>query len=404
MKYLIIGGSIAAATAVNVIRANRPHAEIQVIADEAVPFYYRALIPFLLDGSRTVEDILFTDQPTDDERVQFRHDRCIGVNPQQGFIGLASGGTLPYDKLLLASGSSSLIPDIPGVDSRGVFTLRNMDEALMVRDYLKGCRTAVVVGGALAGIKMAEALQRTAVQVSVVEQLPHILPFIADTETADRMSRKLHATGLEIYTDDSAEEILVADGKAIAVRLSSGKRVGADLVLLMVGVQPNIEFLADSGIDIDQAVVTDQEMQTSIPNIYAAGDMVQIRDPVLGKDTVSALWGNAVHMGRTAGFNMSGIKAFVPPLLSSFNSTEIAGLPIISAGLLHIQSEDERYAVYTEARGENYRKLIFEQDRLAGMIFVGNINGAGVYTNMIRNRIPLGNRRDALIREITGAI
>ena len=255
-------GNIAAATAVNVIRANRPHAEIQVIADEAVPFYYRALIPFLLDGSRTVEDILFTDQPTDDERVQFRHDRCIGVNPQQGFIGLASGGTLPYDKLLLASGSSSLIPDIPGVDSRGVFTLRNMDEALMVRDYLKGCRTAVVVGGALAGIKMAEALQRTAVQVSVVEQLPHILPFIADTETADRMSRKLHATGLEIYTDDSAEEILVADGKAIAVRLSSGKRVAADLVLLMVGVQPNIEFLADSGIDIDQAVVTDQDMQT----------------------------------------------------------------------------------------------------------------------------------------------
>ena len=101
---------------------------------------------------------------------------------------------------------------------------------------------------------------------------------------------------------------------------------------------------------------------------------------------------------------MCGIKAFVPPLLSSFNSTEIAGLPVISAGLLHTQAPSQRYAVYTEARGENYRKLVFEQDRLAGMIFVGNINRAGVYTNLVRNRIPLGKRRDTVIREIMEAI
>ena len=332
MKYVIVGGSIAATTALNVIRANSPDADIHVVANEAVPFYYRALTPFLLDKSRTVDEILFTEQPTDDERVQFHHDRCIGVDPKKKVIGLASGGTLPYDKLLLAAGSSSFTPDIAGVDSKGVFTLRNMEEALKVRDHLKGCEKAVVVGGALAGIKMAEALQRTGAEVTVVEQLPHILPFIADTETADRMSQQLRQGGMKIHTNDSAEEILAADGKATGVRLASGKTVPADLVLLMVGVQPNIEFLADSGIDIDQAVLTDREMQTSVPNIYAAGDMVQFHDAVTGKDVISSLWGNAVHMGRTAGFNMSGIQAFVPPLLSSLNSTEIAGLPIISAG------------------------------------------------------------------------
>ncbi|CAK8717070.1 Pyridine nucleotide-disulfide oxidoreductase [Candidatus Electrothrix laxa] len=402
MKYLIIGGSIAATTALNVLRANRTDAEIQVVADEAVPFYYRALIPFLLDKSRRVDEILFTEQPTDDERVQFYHDRCIGVNPKKKVIGLASGGTLPYDKLLLAAGSSSLTPDIAGVDSKGVFTLRNMEEALKVREHLKRCENAVVVGGALAGIKMAEALQRTGVQVTVIEQLPHILPFIADTETADRMTKQLRQGGMEIHTDDSAEEILATDGKTTGVRLASGKSVPADLVLLMVGVQPNIEFLADSGIDIDQAVLTDREMRTSVPDIYAAGDMVQFHDAVIDKDVVSALWGNAVHMGRTAGFNMSGIQAYVPPLLSSLNSTEIAELPIISAGLLHTQSG--QYAVYTEAQGDNYRKLIFEQDRLVGMIFLGDVSKAGVYTNLIRNRIPLGNRRAALVREVMTVI
>ncbi len=402
MKYLIVGGSIAAATALNVIRANRPDAEIQVVADVAVPFYYRALIPFLLDGSRTVDEILFTEQPTDDERVQFHHDRCIGVDPKNKVIDLASGGTLPYDKLLLAAGGSSLVPDIAGVGSEGVFTLRYMEETLKARDYLQGCSNAVVVGGAFAGIKMAEALQRTGVQVSVVEQLPHILPFIADTETAERMSQQLRQRGMEIHTNDSAEEILAADGKATGVQLASGKTVPADLVLLMTGVRPNIEFLADSGIAVDQAVLTDRKMETSVPDIYAAGDMVQFHDAVIGKDVVSALWGNAVHMGRTAGFNMSGIKAFVPPLLSSLNSTEIAGLPIISAGLLHTQSD--KYTVYAEAQGEKYRKLIFDQDRLVGMIFLGDVSRAGVYTNLIRNRIPLGDRRDALIHEVMSAI
>jgi nitrite reductase (NADH) large subunit len=398
MKYVIVGGSIAATTALNVIRANSPDAEIQVVADEAVPFYYRALIPFLLDKSRRVDEILFTEQPTDDERVQFHHDRCIGVDPKKKVISLASGGTLPYDKLLLAAGSSSLTPDIAGIGSEGVFNLRNMDEALKVREYLKECKNAVVVGGALAGIKMAEALHRTGVQVTVIEQLPHILPLITDTETAHRMSQKLRQEGIEILTQDSVEKILATEGTATGVRLASGKTVAADLVLLMVGVQPNVEFLADSGIAVDQAVLTDREMQTSVPDIYAAGDMVQFHDAVIGKDVVSALWGNAVHMGRTAGFNMSGIKAFVPPLLSSLNSTEIAGLPIISAGLLHTQSD--QYAVYAEAQGENYRKLIFDQDCLVGMIFLGDVNRAGVYTNLIRNRIPLGDRRNALIHEV----
>jgi NAD(P)H-nitrite reductase large subunit len=126
--------------------------------------------------------------------------------------------------------------------------------------------------------------------------------------------------------------------------------------------------------------------------------MVQFHDAVVGRDVVSALWGNAVHMSRTAGFNMSGIEAYVPPLLSSLNSTDIAGLPIISAGDLHTDSEE--YAVYTEAQGDNYRKLIFAGDRLVGMLFLGNVSRAGVYINLIRNRIALGDRREGLIREV----
>ncbi|XOF33933.1 MAG: NAD(P)/FAD-dependent oxidoreductase [Candidatus Electrothrix sp. YB6] len=382
MQYVIVGGSISASTALNVIRTNSPGAEIRVVADEAVPFYYRALIPYLLDDSRTVDEILFTEQPSDDERVHIHHDRCIAVDPEKRTVGLGSGQELNYDRLLLAAGSSSTLPDIAGIDSQGVFTLRTLDEALKVREYLKGCRNAVVVGGAFAGIKVAEALQRTKLQVTVVEQRRHILPHIADTEIADRITRRLRQSGMDILTKESAQEILTADGRATGVRLSSIKTVAADLVILMVGVQPNIDFLAGSGITVDQAVLTDRTMRTSVPDVYAAGDIVQFHDAVVGKDVVSALWGNAVHMSRTAGFNMSGIEAYVPPLLSSLNSTDIASLPIISAGDLHADSEE--YAVYTEASGDNYRKLIFAGDRLVGMLFLGNVSRAGVYIRAVQ--------------------
>ncbi len=402
MKYVIVGGSIAAATGLGVIRANRPEAEIQVVADEAVPFYYRALIPYLIDDSRKVEEILFTEQPASFNGVSLRQDQCVSVDPEQRLVNLKSGEELAYDKLLLAVGSLPILPDIPGLDSEGVFTLRNMDDALKVRDYLKGCKSAAVIGGSLAGIKVAEALMRTELDVTVVEQRPHILPHIADVAVAEQFTRRLRQREFALLMEDPAQEILSSGGRATGVRLASGKTVTADLVVLMVGVRPNIDFLAGSGIEVRQAVVTDKKMRTSAPDIYAVGDMTQFYDPVVKKDMVSALWGNAVHMGRVAGFNMSGIEAFAPPLLSCLNSTEIAGLPIISAGLLHTKSE--QYTVYTETQGENYRKLIFDEDRLIGMLFLGNISRAGVYTNLIRNRLSLGSRRDTLVREVMGEI
>ncbi|MCI5225045.1 MAG: hypothetical protein D3924_20855, partial [Candidatus Electrothrix sp. AR4] len=247
-----------------------------------------------------------------------------------------------------------------------------------------------------------EALLRTELEVTVVEQRPHILPHIADAAVADTITQRLRQRGVDLLIEDPAQEIISSGGRATGVRLASGKTVAADLVVLMVGVRPNINFLAESGIEMQQGILTDRMMRTSAPDVYAVGDMVQFYDPVIKKDMVSALWGNAVHMGRVAGFNMSGIEAYAPPLLSCLNSTEIADLPIISAGLLHTRSE--QYAIYTETQGENYRKLIFDEDRLIGMIFLGNVHRAGIYTNLIRNRIPLGDRRNTLIREVMGEI
>lgn len=401
MDYVIVGGSIAAASGLAAVRRNLPDAEIRVVADEPLPFYYRPLIPYLLDGSRTAEEILFTEHPSTISGVDLLHDQCVAVNPEKRLISLKSGRELAYKKLLLAAGGAPelLLPHLAGAESGGVFTLRSLDDAARIRRHLlQGCKAAAVIGGGLVGIKAAEALLRAGLAVTVIEQQPHILPLRADAFAADAVADRLRQQGMTILTSDALVEITASAGRASGVRLASGRTAAADLVLLAAGVKPNIAFLAQSGIEIKRGVVVDQQMRTSAPDIYAAGDLIQFTDQADGSPAVSGLWSNAVHSGRVAGCNMSGGKAAAPPMLAVMNSTEIAGLPLLSAGLL--KSTAGRHEVVAEACGGNYRRLIFEQDRLAGLLFLGKAERAGAYVNLIRCRMPLGGQRDALLREV----
>lgn len=400
MEYVIVGGSVAAASALAAIRQNRPKAEIRVVADEAVPFYYRPLIPYLLDGSRTAEEILFAEQPSAAGRAELIHDRCVAIDPARQRIRLQSGRDLPYTKLLLAAGGAPimLVGDLEGLEHQGIFTLRSMDDAVKIRKYLPGCRTAAVIGGGLVGIKAAEALAKVGLAVTVIEQKEQILPLRADRMAAAAIVTRLKEKGVTVLTGQAPQAVTASAGKADGVRLADGSTVAADLVILAVGIRPNIDFLAASGIAIERGVLADSRMQTSLPNIYAAGDLVQFTDQAAGDEEVSALWSNAVHTGRVAGCNMSGGRAVVPPMLSVMNSTEIAGLPLISAGKL--DDPAGKHAVFAESCGDNCRKLLFAKDRLVGLLFLGNVNRAGVYVNMIRNRMPLQGRRDELVREV----
>ena len=400
MEYVIVGGSVAAASGLAAIRRNRPQAEVRVVADEPIPFYYRPLIPYLLDGSRTADEILFTEQPMAGNGTELIHDRCVRIDPEKQVVGLQSGKELAYGRLLLAAGGTPimLLHDLAGADSRGVFTLRSLDDAIRIREYLPDCRTAAIIGGGLVGIKAAEALARVGLAVTVIEQRTQILPLRADPVAATAIAARLKERNITVLTEETVTEIMTGEGRADGVRLASGDTAPADLVILAVGVRPNIDFLAESGIEVERGVPVDNRMRTSVPNIYAAGDLVRFTDQATGEEAVSGLWTNAVHTGRVAGCSMSGGRSEMPPLLSVMNSTEIAGLPLVSAGQL--DALEGQYTVIAEGEGGNYRKLLFDDDRLIGLLFLGKVDRAGVYVNMIRNRIPLGERREAVIREV----
>ena len=210
-----------------------------------------------------------------------------------------------YDKLILAPGTEAIVPDVRGVNANGVFTLKTIEDMDEVNSYIEKEKpeNAVVVGAGFIGLETAEALHKKGLEVSVVEACPQILlPW--DPDMADPVDRHMQdAMWIELCKDDALSEVLVEDGKAAGVKLSSGETLEAELVLLAIGVRPATDLAKAAGLDlgIHDLIVTNTEMQTSEPDIYAAGDAVQSIHRLTNLPTWLPMAGPANRQGRTAG-------------------------------------------------------------------------------------------------------
>jgi NAD(P)H-nitrite reductase large subunit len=390
MEYTIIGGGIAAYAALKAIRDLDRESRVTVVSAEEHCFYYRPMTPLVVKGDRERDEILYAGDLPDFHTI---HDRATGLDPATGIITLAHGGPLAFERLLIATGSSPVIPKIKGISKDNVYLLRTLADAEKLREGAKAAKRAVIIGGGLVGIKKAVALHRSGLAVTVIEEQEEILLPRLDREGAAMVAEKLRREGITILTGEGVVEI---DEPGRAVTLASGTVLAADLVCVAVGVRPNLEWLAGSGLAIEQGLVVDRRMRTSAEHIYAAGDVVQTRDLVTGKSMVSALWTNAVAMGRTAGLNMAGGKMDYPGSLEIMNATEIEHLAMISVG--DINPAGSGYEIATRRRPDSYRKLVFRNAALVGAVFLGDIENAGVYTALIKSGLPLGGIQEKVRR------
>ena len=391
MRYTIVGGGIAAVSAVKALQGYDPAGRITVISEEQHCFYYRPMTPLLIKGDMERDDLLHNMRGIDIHTV---HGRAASLDPEQRAVTLQDGGRVEYDRLLIATGSSAKVPEIPGIREPNVHYLRTLADAQGLREAAQGAQRAVILGGGFVGIKKAEALAHLGLQVTVVEQQAHILLPRLDREGAALVAERLEAKGVSFILNETAREILPG-GKG--VKLESGRLLACDFVCIAVGVKPNIGWLKGSGLATDKALVVDGNLQTSREGIYAAGDVVQIRDLVTGRPVVSGLWGNAVEMGKVAGANMAGGKIRYPGGLEIMNAAEIEGIPLVSVGLV-LPREDSGYEIHRRSGKQSYRKLVFRDDVLAGAIFVGDIDGSGVYTALIKAGKHLGALKEKAVQ------
>lgn len=395
MRHVIIGGSIAGISAAREIRRSDAEAQITMVSEEKTRAYYRPMIPFLIEKDEI--DITFADDPSEKYGVENIFEKATGIDVAAKQVLFLSGTKLGYDRLLIATGSGPIIPEIPGLSGPGVSPLRTMEDALRIKSGAKGKRSAVIMGGGFVGTKAAIALKHLGLRVTIVEKLGQILPHRLDGRGSRVLSDAMKAAGIEIVTDDSISEVIRESGVVKSVGLSSGRTVDADLVVIAVGSRPNVEMFRNSGLKINRGILINELLQTNIADIYAAGDVVEYADLITGVPSVSALWGNAEEMGRFAGKNMAGGNIKYGGFLSVMNATDIFGIPVVSVGL--IEPEGEEYEVVVEDDIERYRKLVFKGDSLVGVVLIGDVTNAGVYTNVIKNKIPLGHLKAEAMKE-----
>jgi NAD(P)H-nitrite reductase large subunit len=379
--HVIIGGGPAATNAIEAIRQVDPDAgPITLVSDE--PAHSRMALPYWIAGKIPREHTLTGDDAYFKRLgTETRFGRRVArVDSAAKQVTLDNGDTVSYDQLLIAVGSSPLRPDIPGADLPGVQPLWNLNQTeqlLQSADGIKRPRV-VLVGAGFIGFIVLNAMYKRGWELAVVERESQVLPRMLDRSAATMVEKWLESREVAVHCDDSVQEIRES-GNAKEVVLASGKTLPADIVILATGIRPNTDFLTDSGLEIDQGILVNDQMQTNIPGIHAAGDVAQ--GPVLFSDqrAIHAIQTTAVDHGRVAGANMAGREVHYPGSLL-MNIVDICGLQGSSFG--NWNDEGAEPMTIENLGGYVYRKLLWTDDQITGAIFIGRANDMGMLTDV----------------------
>jgi len=401
LHHVIIGNSAAAIGAVESIRAHSPRDQITVISEEGEHCYSRPLISELLAGHVTLERMRYRGPAFYEERgvKAILGRRVVALDRDVKAVTLDDGGYVPYDRLLLATGSEPVIPSIDGLEGPGVHTFNSLADALALAKAAAGARRAVVVGGGLIGMKAAEALHHLGLRVTVVELAARILSSAFDQAAGRIMAERAAVAGVEIVTDNAAAAVQRRLGQVTGLALVDGSELPADLLVLAVGVRPRAGLAREAGLEVDRGILVDERMATSDGSIFAAGDVAQGPEMITGTRRVLPLWPIAHRQGRAAGMAMVGEPSGYAGGVS-MNSITLFGLPAMSAGLLAPEPGDLELLAAGPDAG-HYRKVIMREDRLVGALAVGQVDRFGILTGLLVDGRPCGFLRDRFSEPLT---
>ena len=389
MRYVIIGGSAAGISAIEAIRSVDPTSPIEVFSQEGTPFYSRVLLSYYIAGAITKEELHFRPLEFFMENKVTAHlgQRVQRVLPDSKSIKMEDGREYPFDKLLIATGSSPKILDIPGKDKKGVIVMRTIEHAREIIGRLEEIKTVCVLGGGLIGLRTGYALSLRGVRVKIIVKSSHVLSQMLDIEAARMIEERMREHGVEIRTGRDGVEVL-GNGSVEGITLDNGERINCQLVVIGKGVQPNVDCVSSTSIKVNEGIIADETMRTNMPDIYVAGDVAETYDISGDRMGVNAIWPCAFEQGRVAGLNMAGQKTRYG---GSFrmNSLDFYGLPVISMGVT--RPEGDGFQQIDRRTKETYRKLALKDGRIVGAILVGQVQRAGILTTLLKKKIKVSD-------------
>ncbi len=408
-KYVIIGGSVGGIGAVEAIREVDPVGELIVVSEEPFPQYSRPMISEYVSREATLETMKYRgDKFWKKNNVQALKGRtAVNINFIKKQVELDGGDTVEFEKLLIATGGRPFVPRIEGGEKDGVFTFTELSTAERMASRLEKSESAVVIGGGLIGVSATEALVKRGIKVTLVELKNKILNLILD-ETASEIAEKvLREAGVTIITGQTVQQIIGRKDNENAVGrviMTDGKEISCDLVVVAIGVIPRTELVKGTDVKLNRGILVDRFMRTNVPDVYACGDVAEAYDFLLNGNRLLPLWPLAHLGGRVAGYNMAGKKAeyFGGTIMSALKYFD---LPIISVGMMNPEDSGD-YEVLIEHHPKKtvYKKIVLEKNVIVGFIFLGDIEKAGIFFQLMKNHVKLGEIKDKLLSEDFGLL
>jgi NAD(P)H-nitrite reductase large subunit len=403
-RYVIVGAGPAGVIAAETLRAADPAGDVLLIAGEPGPPYSRMAIPYYLTGM--IDEAGTTLRKTaghyDDLGIRIRHGRVERVLADDGRLALAGGGSVSFERLLLATGATPVRPPIEGLELPGVHPCWTLEDARNIVRLAEPGSHVVLLGAGFIGCIILESLIERGVNLTVVEMGDRMVPRMLDATAGGMLKRWCEGKGLKVLTSTSITRIAPAkaagDGRdSLSVEISSGETIPAHLVVMAAGVRANLEILEGTGIKTDQGVLVDRHLRSSHPRVYAAGDVAQGPDFSTGGFSVHAVQPTAADHGRIAALNMAGGEASYKGSLV-MNVLDTLGLVSCSFGRWQGADGGVRAERVDEA-AYKYINLQFADDRLIGAISLGRTDWVGVLRGLIQTEVPLGPWKDKLIAD-----
>lgn len=377
-NYLIIGNGVAGTTAAEEIRKHDGHGAITIVSEETLPFYYRLRLNDYI-GGEIDEAALIARKPEwyAERRITLKTGvKATYAEPEQQVIVTSSNERLPYDALLIATGSRSFVPPITGADKPGVFTIRTVADARQIIAYCAEVNRVVLIGGGLLGLEAGKALLRRGKQVTVVEFFPRLLPRQLDERGAKRLQGIMEEMGFAFCLGATTKEISGSTGPESVV-LADGQALPAEMVIISAGVRPSLDLADGLGLACNKGILVDANLRTNRPEIFAAGDVAEFNGVIHG------IWPTAMQQGKAAGANMAGVETTYQAAVNA-NKLKVVGIDLGSAGEI---DGDNRFSAKIEENETVYKKIVYNDDRqVIGCIMLGDTSHFAAVTKAINDK------------------
>lgn len=417
-RYLIVGTGAAGIAAVEAIRTRDLHGKIQLISDETDGYYSRPGLAYYLTGELTERQLYpFSEQDFQRLKVERLQARAVRIHPLNHQVALQDGTYLSYDCLLIATGAQAATAQAPGMDAEGVVKLDNIADARRITRLARKARSAVVIGGGITALELVEGFVSKGLKTHYFLRGDRYWGNVLDEKESRIIEHRLKEEGVQIHYHTQLGEILHNRGRVNGVCTQDSRLIKCDLVAIAIGTLPRNELAEASGIKTERGILVDQYLQTSAPDVYAAGDVAQVFDPFSGKSVLDSLWGPARDQGRVAGLNMAtaendrktSYEKLVP-----FNVTRLAGLTTTIIGAVG-QGHDEDLLGIARGDSETWRQLpdaiaaqadfdinrlriLVGERALLGAILIGDQTLSRPLQHLVANRTDISPIRDRLLQ------